>query len=114
MNPVLLKNHSPLERENNLQFANRYKGYGKDLYAYLEDHDKAFYDKLKFFKAKDNTINDSYALYSDNGKSLVIQLDPDCQTIIIWDEYTENEYGIWSDLNYSVIYQYLTTLILAK
>ena len=113
MNPPLLSSHSPLEAETIDEFSQRYEGYGKGLYAYLERNDRALYDQLQLFRAKagNHQPADSYAILTVADTEIAIQLDPECAMIIVWDEDVQVEFGEWEELRLSKVHKTLLRMI---
>jgi len=82
----------------------RYKGFGKDLYTCMDAELPSVMNSIRFFKKTETQPLDSYAVF-DNGRSkFALQLDPECEHIIIWNEDKHLEFGFWTtDLYNSVL-----------
>ena len=91
------------EQENYQEFNARYKGFGKDIYSKMNRELPFVLDNIKLYKKVDYQLPDSFSVF-DNGKStFAIQLDPECEVIIIWNKKTQIEFGNWTiDLYNSV------------
>jgi hypothetical protein len=75
----------------------RYSGFGKNFYRLLEEKLPQVFSKLTFYQETSYQMRDSYAVYDDVDKSFAIQLDPDIEVIVIWNQYIQTEIGSWVD-----------------
>ena len=103
MNSTILKSHYPVIEENYFEFINRYHGFGKGLYYFIKENHPDIYNNLKFYKKKEHSAPDSFALLDKQEKTLAIQLDPECEMIIIWNDKIQLEFGTWEPLDYESI-----------
>jgi len=94
---------SPIEdfsEESFISFNQRYCGFGKDIYQIIQLELPETFNNLKFFKRIIFQTEDSYALYCNADISFVIQLDPLCEVIVLWNDKTRTEIGSWSPNEY--------------
>ncbi len=78
-------------------FKNRYNGFGKDLYQHIQNEIAPVFNNLQLYRSTNFQTSDSYAIF-DNGKhTFAMQLDPESEMIILWNENTQNEFGTWTD-----------------
>ena len=94
---------SPIEdfsEESFNSFNQRYSGFGKDIYQIIQLELPEIFNHLKFFKRKIFQTEDSYALYCNADISFAIQLDPDCEVIVLWNHITRTEIGSLSPNEY--------------
>jgi hypothetical protein len=65
----------------------------------MEEQIPEVFLNLSFYQQTTYQSDDSYALYDDKNnpeKSFVIQLDPLCEVIVIWNQNIHTEIGAWS------------------
>ena len=85
-------------------FSERYSGIGMNLYSYIQSCKPQIFQRLSFYKKKIEHIPDSFAYYDGESTSFAIQMDPDCDVIIIWNSFERKEFGSWdNDINAKVV-----------
>jgi len=106
MMPEFLSNCHYYQEETFNEMVIRYKGFGENLYAALQENLPNIFENLKYYRA---TISsgicvmdhvqtlDSYAIYKFQNNSFAIQLEPEGATIIVWNWEVEFETGYWSE-----------------
>lgn len=96
----LLTSKEGFQKETLEKVQERYSGFGGNLYNLIEEQLPEVFLKLSFYQQTTCQIEDSYALYEDRDnpeKSFVIQLDPLCEVIVIWNLNIHTEIGTWSE-----------------
>lgn len=76
------------------EFTRRYNGIGKKIITKLQEKNPIFFKKVTFYKTRET--KDAYLLFVDKQKSFVIQMDPECETIIFFNDDFHIEIGSWS------------------
>jgi len=74
----------------------RYTGFGSRLYDIIRDQLPAVFSQLRFYQAEHFQTTDSYAICGAEPQ-FTIQLDPDCEVIVLAGENEHTEIGSWSD-----------------
>lgn len=110
----LLKSYFPLQEESLSEFHERYTGYGNGLYDYLAKHQPEIYDKITLYRSLGNQQMDSLAYYENGVHSFVVQLEPEGEVIVLWNEEIQTEYGTWEPLDYRNIVEYIQVFLLVK
>lgn len=82
--------------ENYAAASSRYTGFGDTLFAALQEQLPEVFRQLQFYRRSPMQTEDSYAEYNDNGLTFVIQLDPLCEVIVLWNHEVHTEIGSWS------------------
>lgn len=100
MSKLLLDPIEAFTEESFNSFNQRYSGFGKDIYQIIQLELPEIFNHLKFFKRIFFQPEDSYALYCNADISFVIQLDPLCEVIVLWNVKTRTEIGSWSPNEY--------------
>lgn len=96
----ILTSKEGFQQETLDQVQERYSGFGGNLYQLMEEQIPEIFLKLSFYQQTTYQNEDSYALYKDSDnpeKSFVIQLDPLCEVIVIWNHNIHTEIGAWSE-----------------
>ena len=88
-----------VKEETFAEFSKRYSGFGENLYEFLKLNYPRFFCKLTFFRDVVERSPVSYAFYKDERNSFIIQLDPECDVIILWDDIEHIEFGSWDKLD---------------
>lgn len=78
------------------EFIMRYNGFGKEFYTFIKNNLPDVFSLMVFFRDITFQPNDSYAVYSFDKISFAIQLDPDCELIVLWNSKIHAEIGRWS------------------
>jgi hypothetical protein len=86
--------------ESHEEAGRRYSGFGKDLYRQIEQRFPDVFRNLQYYQRMTIQAEDSYAIYNNHQNSFCIQLDPECEKIILWNEEKQIEIGHWSDNEY--------------
>src|SRR4051812_24802905 len=74
----------------------RYKGFGCQLYEVIRDQIPEAFPQLRFYQSDHHQSEDSYAICGIE-PPFSIQLDPDCEVIVLGDERVRIEIGAWSE-----------------
>ncbi|GAA3924479.1 hypothetical protein [Hymenobacter algoricola] len=92
----------------------RYSGFGKDSFPRLEARFPGFISKLRFFHPQEYQSEDVWAVYEDASVQFGIQLDPDCEVIVLWNKNPENsiELGTWWDDASDIAIRYIEQVFL--
>lgn len=91
----LLPENGKFVIESYYEMNQRYLGFGKDLFQEIYKARKLKQNSIKFFKRIDSQIIDSYAIVTNINSTVAIQLDPECEKIIIWNSIEHYEKGDW-------------------
>jgi hypothetical protein len=100
MKPILLNPPEDFLEETYADFENRYSGFGKDIYLKIKEILPEVFYKLTFYQRQTFQTEDSYAEYNVDIISFVIQLDPLCEVIVLWNGQKQTEIGTWSASEY--------------
>jgi len=73
----------------------RYAGYGCQLYDIIRDQIPTVFSRLRFYQSEIHQAGDSYAI-CEMDPPFSIQLDPDCEVIVLACETVHTEIGSWS------------------
>lgn len=114
MKPQLLSPTEEFHSESFSAFEKRYIGFGKDLFLRIKDQIPEVFTELRFYQRKPFQSEDSYAEYCHDGKVFVIQLDPLCEVIVLWNDHTSVEIGTWSSNEYDEALQFIISDLLAQ
>jgi hypothetical protein len=82
--------------EKYVDLLSRYSGFGSEIFSVLQEKLPEIFEKLQFFHAAKYQTSDVYAVYDDGAKAFCIQLDPDIEVIVLWNEKIQTEIGSWS------------------
>jgi len=96
------------------EFEKRYSGFGKDIYIRIREQFPQVFEKLEFYQGVTFQPEDSFAQYNDEHHQFVIQLDPLCEVICLWNNYTQVEIGTWSKDEYAEAISLIQTEFLKK
>ena len=90
------------DEETYEEFEERYTGFLSDFYLQLKQELPESFLKLTFHKKRREDSmtfyeSDSFACYENGSKSFVIQIDPECESIIVIGHNLHHEWGrFWS------------------
>lgn len=73
----------------------RYSGFGIGIYRRIENELPGIFRNLRFYQSNVLQREDSYAV-CELDPPFTIQLDPDCEVIILADQTIHIEIGTWS------------------
>lgn len=90
------KNWAYVEEEYN-QFLDRYAGFGKDVVLALIGTKIAKTSDFKFYKSSGKQECDAFFVFVSKNCEFVLQLDPECEVVVVWDEIERVEFTSWSD-----------------
>ncbi|AXR68328.1 hypothetical protein [Leptospira mayottensis] len=82
-------------RENFSEFNARYSGTCKNLYKKISSEIPQIFKKLNFYR--NFRDDDSFAECLNDNLSFVIQLDPDCEVIVLFNGKMQMEFGVWGE-----------------
>jgi len=82
-------------KEDFSQFNFRYSGSCKNFYRKLNSELPEIFSKLIFYR--NFTHDDSFAEFLTNELSFVVQLDPDCQVIVLFNNETTVEFSVYDN-----------------
>ncbi len=74
---------------------NRYSGFGVDIYLCIQNEFPELFRNLRFYQSDVLQRNDSYAI-CEIDPPFGIQLDPDCEAVVIASKSIHIEIGRWS------------------
>jgi hypothetical protein len=92
----------------------RYSGFGCEIFSVLQERLPEIFAKLEFFRATKYQTGDVYAIYDDGAKAFSIQLDPDIEVIVLWNEQIQTEIGEWSKDVYGDAISFIHDELLGK
>ncbi|MBT3817082.1 MAG: hypothetical protein HOE80_03365 [Candidatus Magasanikbacteria bacterium] len=78
----------------------RYNGFGYKLFQKLKQYHPNIYSKVVFYRSKTYQSEDVYAVCEGIPNEFMIQLDPDCEVIVLSNGKNTVEIGSWSDDEY--------------
>lgn len=73
----------------------RYNGFGIGIYRSIEEEFPKLFRKLRFYQSNVHQSEDSYAV-CEVDPPFSIQLDPDCEIIVLGSKTIHIEIGDWS------------------
>ena len=84
------------EEESPQQALTRYSGFGSGVYELMKSELPHIFCKLSFYRYKATTQShgDSFAI-CDSEEPFSIQLDPDCEVIVLGNAKVSTEIGAW-------------------
>ena len=103
----LLQSHYPIRQESLQEFSKRYSGIGEALYVYIRDHYPKVHERLVFYRSENVHLPDSFAYYNDSKNPFAMQLDPDCDVVVLRNDKGQWEFGEWSEDMYTEIIDWI-------
>ena len=91
----LLNDNWVYHRETQDEFSLRYSGFGAELYRRMAVALPDCYRALQLFRSVNHQTEDAFAV-CEIAHPFVVQLDPECKVICLWDSDTHIEIGTWS------------------
>jgi hypothetical protein len=74
----------------------RYTGFGHELFQQLKKSYPDVYSRLLFYRSYQYQTEDVFAVYKKDNTEFVIQLDADCEVIVLRNYTIQTEIGNWS------------------
>ena len=93
--PPRLPDSLEFEPEPTLHACRRYAGFGAGLLDRLQLELPEVWEALTFYRPVRRQTDDVWAVDSRDGSSLVLQLDPDCEVIVLTGHTGQVEIGTW-------------------
>lgn len=94
--PDLLPANENFVSEEYPDMVARYSGFGTKIFSILQERLPAVFEKLQFFRGIKYQPEDVYAIYDNRTHAFGIQLDPQCEVIVLWNKQIQTEIGAWS------------------